>query len=197
MNMKILKGLLAGSLLASSAFAGVYIGFDYGNDNSSLNDNFVVMNKSTSTVVLSSDTTSTYNFNYSSIKLGYETDGNWKYQVKASQINFGGKTLNEIGFDILKEFEMTRDFFPYVKIGAGYGWRKAATDWDPSPLHESSLEAGLGISYKMLQHISLNLGVDYVYRNWDDAYSNGSVYYKTERIDENILRSYIGIEYLF
>lgn len=197
MKNKLLTKLLMSLVVVSAVNADIYVGLEYG-------QNF---NKDKATASIGNISASLEQDNkYSDIglRLGFGKDGNWKGQVKFSKITYdkvifdsSHKDLYEFDFDAIKEFDLRDDVFPknlypYVKAGIGYGWM-TVTGYSDSSIKEYSLNAGVGLSYKVAEHFYMNGGVDYVYRNWQD------VLYGSVNVDVtgSGAKIYIGANYAF
>jgi hypothetical protein len=193
MKNKVMKTLVVSSLLASAAFADVYVGVDYGQ----------VGNTDKATNSASNSITQTNAYGDLGVKVGFGTDGGWKSQLRVSKIDYdkaifdsSHKDLTEVGFDILKEFEVSKNFYPFIKLGMGYGWMNV-DGYTKSSIAEVSMNGGVGLSYKAVEHLYLVAGVDYVYRKWQDIeYTNG---YTTDTISVtgSGAKIYAGVNYAF
>lgn len=175
MKNKFLQVAVASSfLMATSAFADIYIGADYGQVG---NTDKYTWDGTSSTAMQQNN-----KYNETTAKIGFGTDGNWKMQFKYSQIAYElpivhhtlsgsyvktDTKLSEFGLDFIREFEVAKNTYPFLKFGVGYGKIDVAGMQD-STLGEVSMNAGLGISYKVINHVYIDAGVDYVYRRWND-----------------------------
>ncbi len=188
MNNKIIQSLIVSSLLSSSLMADFYIGLDYGQ-------------VSNTDKASASGISKTQSNKYSDIgiKFGVGTDGGWKYQLKISKIKYdkpifdnSHKDLTEINMDFIKEFTVGKNFYPYLKFGFGYGWMNV-DGYTDSSINEYNLNGGLGLSYKAIEHLYFNGGVDYVYRKWQD------IKYGTTTISTtgSGTKLYLGVSYAF
>ncbi|MDO9208527.1 MAG: hypothetical protein Q7T91_09795 [Sulfuricurvum sp.] len=181
-----LATLLASGLMAADS--GLYLGLDYG--------------KATNTHEFTIGSSSAeYDNDYSDLKfkIGGGTDGELKFQGYLSKINYDigvydnqNNALYEIGFDIIKEFEVTPSFYPFVKGSFGVG--RMDTDFTADGyVSELTFNIGAGLSYKAIDHIYILAGVDYIWRRWSDL-TNGSITLETS---DTALKPYIGMNYKF
>lgn len=163
--MKVKKIVLA-TLVASGLMAadsGLYIGLDYGSA------------KNTTKQEMSAFSFSGDN-DYSDIKLklGTGTDGGVKFQGTISRKSFQeavfddkNKDLTEFGLDIIKEFEVSSSVYPFIKAGFGVG-SMSVEGYTKDSVVAVSFNVGAGISYKVVDHLYLIAGVDYIGRKWQD-----------------------------
>ncbi|MFA6144980.1 MAG: hypothetical protein WCW84_12395 [Sulfurimonas sp.] len=192
------KIVLAATLLASGLMAadsGIYVGVEYG---AAKNTHEFTTDDSYGS--------STYDNDYKDIKFkfGSGTDGGTKYQGTLSLISYTdpifdntNKDLMEFGFDIIKEFEVTSSFYPFLKIGMGVG-TMTVEGYSQDKILGVSVNAGAGISYKVVDHLYLLAGVDYVLRKWQDIEFYSS-YYGTTTLSttDSAFKPYIGANYRF
>lgn len=189
MKKIVLATLFASSVISSAAMADVYMGVEYGAANNST----------------SIDWDSGYSYtgdnNYKDVKfkLGSGADGGVKSQFTLSLISYDetvfddtNKDLMEFGFDIIKEFEVTPSFYPFVKAGLGIGTMDVEGYTEDS-IMSVSFNVGAGVSYKVIDHLYLLAGVDYVARKWQD------IEYGTTTVSttDSAFKPYIGVNYQF
>ncbi len=196
MKNKILLSLLASSAITGAAMADMYMGVEYGAANNTTTQ----------------DLTGAYNGsfegdnNYKDVKfkLGGGTNGEVKFQGTLSLISYDetvfddtNKDLIEFGFDIIKEFEVTPSFYPFLKIGIGAGTMDVVGYTEDSMLGVS-VNVGAGVSYKVVDHLYLLAGVDYVARKWQDI-EYYSYYYGTTTVStkDSAVKPYVGVNYQF
>jgi Outer membrane protein beta-barrel domain len=186
MKKIVLATLLATGLMAAES--GFYIGLDAGQANNT--------DKSTT-----QGTTFKYKNNYSDVKfkLGIEDEGT-KFQVTFAKIDYQngvfyaseGNILYEVGIDVIKEFEVTPSVYPFLKLGVGYGkmdTKRAAY----GTINEISSNIGVGLSYKIVDHLYALAGVDYVYRHWNDTSADSFTYVTRD----SAIKPYVGVNYKF
>lgn len=179
--------LITSGLMASET--GIYVGVDVGKAN----------NTDKSTV---EGTTFKYNNDYKDIKLklGIEADEATDIQLTYTRITYDngvfygstGTALQEIGIDIIKEFEVTSSFYPFLKLGVGYG-KMDSQHAVMGTVNEISSNIGAGLSVKLIDHVSAHVGADYVYRHWSNV-SDGSFTYATRG---SAIQPYVGVNFKF
>ncbi|MFT7860406.1 MAG: hypothetical protein ABXS93_05680, partial [Sulfurimonas sp.] len=132
-------------------------------------------------------------------KIGAGEDGGWKGQLKLSRISYdktifdaSNKDLTEFGFDIIKEFEVYKNTYPFIKAGLGYGTMDVV-GYDESSIKEVSFNVGAGLSYKVVDHVYVLGGVDYVGRSWQDI-TYGST---TASVTGSGAKLYAGMNFSF
>lgn len=189
------KSLVLASLLmigSTAAMADIYVGVDYG---ANANDTKVDATNGNSATV--SNKYSDFSF-----KVGAGTDGDWKRQLRLSRISYDKaifdythKTLIEFGGDVIKEFSLdsVKNLYPYLKLGIGFG-SMSVDGYTDSSIAEISFKAGVGVSYKAVDHFYIVGGVDYVGRKWQDIITYGAV---TVTTTDGGVQPYIGVNYAF
>ena len=75
--------------------------------------------------------------------------------------------LNEIGLDLIKGFEVTPEFSPFIQAGIGYGWMDVEGLSETS-IKEVSVKIGAGVMYKVTPAFELLAGIDFQARAWQD-----------------------------
>jgi len=194
MKNKLMKGLLVSSLFVATigtSFAGTYIGIDYGKVSNE--DEIEVNNGNTGTL--------DNKYSDFSIKFGSGNDGDWKTQVRLSMITFdealfdaSNKDLTEIGVDAIKEFEAANNLYPFIKFGFGFGWMDVDGYLDDS-IKEFSFNAGVGVSYEVMEDLDVLAGVDYVGRSWQDIEIINTGLEAS--VSGSGMKAYAGINYSF
>ncbi|MBU0721377.1 porin family protein [bacterium] len=188
MKNKILLGLLVGSLAMSSASADMYVGVEYG------------VASNTDKIESSSGGSAEQDNAYSDLKLkiGGGEDGGIKAQISLSMITYDktifdytNKDLAELGVDIIKEFEVTKDIYPFLKVGLGYG-SMTVEGYAEDSIAEVSFNFGAGVSYKAMEHVYLIAGIDFIGRTWQDIQA---VY--TYSTTGSATKPYVGLNYQF
>ncbi len=187
------KSLVLASLLvmgSTSAMADIYVGVEYG---ANANDTEVEWEGNSASV---SNKYSDFSF-----KVGAGADGDWKGQLRISSISYDKpifdnthKTLIEFGVDAIKEFSISsvKNLYPYVKFGLGTG-SMDIDGYEESSISEVSFKAGLGVSYKAVEHLYIVGGVDYVARAWQDVKISTTIV----SVTDSGAQPYIGINYAF
>lgn len=185
-----LAALLASGLMAADS--GLYMGAEYGKAG----------NKHEFTV---DSYSATIDNDYSDVKfkIGGGTDGGVKFQGTLSLISYDetvfddtNKDLMEFGFDIIKEFEVTPSVYPFLKIGMGAGTMDVVGYTEDSIL-AVSVNVGAGVSYKVIEHLYLLAGVDYVARKWQDIEVTDGFSTVTISTTDSAFKPYVGINYRF
>lgn len=192
MKKKLLFGLVISSMISSVAIADMYVGIEYG------------FAKNETTIDDGGFSFSGDN-NYKDIKLkvGAGNDGEFKGQMTLSFVSFDeavfdgeNSNLIELGFDVIKEFEVTKEFYPFLKAGFGVG-SMSVDGYEESNIYEMSFNVGAGISYKAVDHLYLIGGVDYVGRKWQDIEYRSGWSTVTVSTTESGFKPYIGVNYQF
>ena len=178
--------LLGGSLIYADT--NIYVGVDYAKAS---NTNTHEMGSSS--IDKSND------FSDLSFKVGAGENGGLKAQLRFDIINYdegvfdrNNNALVEIGLDVIKEFQVNQSFFPFIKLGIGVG-SMDVEGYSESAISEISFNAGVGISYKALEHLYVMGGVDYVGRSWQDiSYLNSTI-----STTSSGTKLYLGVNYAF
>lgn len=197
MRNKIILGLLASSLVASSVFADVFVGVEYGMTSSTTEVEADVNGYRASGEV---------DNDYKDIKLkvGAGEDGGIKVQAYLSFISYdeyifdnSNKDYTEIGVELIKEFEVSSNLYPFIKGGVGVGAMEV-DGYSEDNILAVSFNFGGGLAFKATENISLIAGVDYVYRKWQDVeYKYGSYALATVSVADDGLKPYIGVNFQF
>lgn len=193
MKNKILLSMLVSGLLSGTAIAdGVYVGVEYG-----IGSNETEIDYGSGSFKADND------YNDLKFKLGAGEDGGFKGQVTLSFISFDeaifdgeNSDLIEIGFDVIKEFEVTSSFYPFLKAGVGYGFMDVE-GYEDSSIYEMSFNVGAGVSYKAVDNLYLIGGIDYIGRKWQDIEVYGGWVPTTISTTESGFKPYIGLNYKF
>lgn len=182
-----LAALLGTSLMAADS--GMYIGAEYG----------MVKNTTTMDITPGGTVEGDNDYNDIKIKIGSGTDGGVKFQGSVSFITFDemvfdgvNDKLIEFGFDVIKEFEVTPSFYPFLKVGMGAGSMDVEGYTDDN-IWEVSFNIGAGVSYEVVDHLYLLAGVDYVGRKWQDIEFGSATLSTTD----SGIKSYVGMNYRF
>lgn len=196
MKKIVLAAMITSGLMAADS--GSYIGVEYGAANNTVNRSGALV----------SSVSVENNYKDIKVKVGGGTDGGWKSQGTMSLISYDkaifdatNKDLMEFGFDIIKEFEVTSSVYPFIKAGFGAG-SMSVEGYTKDSIVAVSFNVGAGISYKVVDHLYLLAGVDYVGRKWQDVeqqyyvsrYIQGTTTVKTS---DSAIKPYIGMNYRF
>ena len=186
MKNVLLKGLLVSTLVSSTLLSSVYVGVEYG------------IISGTSTVEYTGDHAREYESDYDAknlkIIIGTGEDGGLKGQLYYAMVSDDEGTsedLTEFGLDVIKEFEMSKNLYPFIKLGLGYGTIEYEEESHTST--EISFNIGAGVSFKVVDHLYLIGGLDYTVRMWEDF----EVYTTTVSETSNEVKPYVGINYQF
>lgn len=196
MKNKILLSLIASCMISDAAMADMFVGVEYG----------MAINETT----IEDDYDSfkgDNDYNDIKFKFGAGSDGGFKGQVTLSLISFDetvfddeNSDLIEIGMDVIKEFEVTKNFYPFLKIGMGVG-SMDVEGYEDSSILEVSFNVGAGVSYKAIENLYILGGVDYIGRKWQDIeYKTCSRYFcstNTIVTTDSGFKPYIGLNYKF
>jgi len=194
MKNKIILSLVTSCFISSVAMADFYVGLEYG------------AAKSEAQGEAAGYDSVTIDNNYKDIKLkiGTGSDGEFKFQAGLSFISLDEKLFDdsnsdliEISVDAIKEFEVTKEFYPFLKAGVGVG-SMSVEGYTEESIVEISFNVGAGVSYKAVEHLYLIAGVDYVGRKWQDIeYQTGFLSTVTLSVTESGFKPYVGVNYQF
>lgn len=192
MKNKILLSLLTSCMISGVAMADMYVGVEYG----------AAKNKTTMDDG-SSSFTGDNDYSDVKLKIGTGDDGGIKGQMTLSFVSFDeaifdnkNSDLVELGFDVIKEFEVTKEFYPFIKAGFGVG-SMSVEGYSESSIREVSFNVGAGVSYKVVDHLYLIAGVDYVGRKWQDIEYQSGWSTVTVSTTESGVKPYVGVNYRF
>ncbi len=133
------------------------------------------------------------------IKLGTVSDNGWRVQGYLEFITYDetlfdntNDSLMEFGVDIIKGFEVTPEFSPFIQAGAGFGFM-SIEDATEDSISEFSLKVGAGVMYKVVPAFELIAGVDFQYRSWQDlTLYDGWGNTATLETTETVTKLYLG-----
>lgn len=195
MKNKIILGLAASSLVASVAMSDMYVGVEYGAASNT--------HEFEATGALSGSADHDNDYNDIKLKVGAGEDGGVKLQGRLSFISYDesifddtNKDYVEFGLDLIKEFEVNKQFYPFIKGGMGVGSMDVEGYTEDSIL-AVSFNLGAGLSFKATDNISLLAGVDYVYRKWQDIEYTYGWSTVTVSTTDDALKPYIGVNFQF
>jgi len=108
------------------------------------------------------------------LKFGALLDDGWRLQgyylnetYDRAVIDGKNDSLNEVGLDLIKGFEVTPKFSPFLQAGIGYGWMDI-NGYDKDSINSVSLKIGAGVMYKITQTFEVIAGLDLQARGWED-----------------------------
>ena len=137
------------------------------------------------------------------LKFGSLLDYNLRLQgyYQNESMDNSDNSDNEVGFDLIKAFEVTSAFYPFLQAGVGYGWMKLDDEpgfvTDDSNINFVSMKVGAGLIYKITNNVEILGGVDWQKRYWQDVkYVFGSQSMTLE-VDNTSISYYAGLNYLF
>lgn len=133
------------------------------------------------------------------LKFGANLDEGWRVQGYYQHETYDeplydntNDVLSEIGVDVIKGFEVTPKFSPFIQAGLGYGWMDVE-GYSESTANSVSLKFGAGVMYKVTPMFEALAGIDFQYRNWTDLQLGTT----TIEIDETATKFYIGANFHF
>ena len=189
MKKIIMGAALAASLLTTQASADMYMGLD--------------MLSSSNTFTLDVNRLGSASADLDSkafkLKIGSINNNGWRVQgyylretYEQTLFDASNDQLNEIGMDIIKGFEVTPEFSPFIQAGIGFGWMDVVGYTEDS-MKEYSLKVGAGVMYKVIPQVELVAGVDFQHRAWQDIQVGSYTLTTTEKST----KLYAGINYHF
>lgn len=133
------------------------------------------------------------------IKFGTVSEEGWRFQgyflhekYEKPYFDTTNDKLNEIGFDVIKGFEVTPKFSPFIQAGLGFGEMKTQRQ-DVDSVSEISFKLGAGLIYKITQAFELLFGLDIQGRAWEDI----AVGTTTHEFSETSTKLYVGANFHF
>ncbi len=137
------------------------------------------------------------------LKLGVATKDGLRFQTylqkegyKETFFDATNDTLIEIGIDVIKGFEVTKEFSPFIQAGLGAGVM-SIEGASVASISEVSAKVGVGVMYKIVPSFELVAGYDYRVRKWQDIeYRSGSSYI-TLSTTEKSGQPYFGANFHF
>ncbi len=128
------------------------------------------------------------------LKLGTVLNEGWRvqgyYQREIYDIPVYDNTndvLNEIGVDVIKGFEVTPEFNPFLQAGMGLGWMDVE-GYSNNTANTLSLKIGAGVMYAFTPTFEAIIGIDLQYRDWEDV----ETIFGTIELSETTTKLYIG-----
>ena len=134
------------------------------------------------------------------LKVGYifaqdwRVQGYYQYESYSSTVypDKSNDVLNELGVDLIREFDISSKFTPFAQVGLGYGLLDLS-DNTLSSAEAGSIKIGGGAMYKITPKIEALAGLDIQYRDWTDT----NVGFSDYDISEISTKLYIGMNYHF
>jgi hypothetical protein len=125
---------------------------------------------------------------------GFRIEGSYMYQNYNDPIFDKSHTgLNELGLDVIKTFDMTPEFYPFIQAGIGYGWM-SVNDLSQSYIGNFTIGAGGGMIYRASKKVELLIGLELAARAWQDIDDNTLGTLQTGQVSANL---YAGFNILF
>lgn len=166
MKKIITASLLATTLLFNNAMAeeaDMYVGLD-----------LIGSSNTITTKIGSFETDRDNDSSGFKLKFGALLDEGWRLQgyylnetYDRAIFDATNDNLNEIGLDVIKGFEITPQFSPFLQAGIGYGWMDI-NGYNDSSINSFSIKLGAGIMYKVTEMFELIAGLDLQARAWED-----------------------------
>lgn len=133
------------------------------------------------------------------LKVGTTSNDGWRFQGYYLRETFDktlfdatNDTVNEFGLDIIKGFEITPEFSPFIQAGVGLGVM-SVEGYNESSMSEVDIKIGIGVMYKIIPELEVLAGVDLQYKKWQDIQVGTSTVSTTEKST----KLYAGINYHF
>jgi len=133
------------------------------------------------------------------LKIGTVSDNGWRFQGYFENITYEETlfdnthdSLSEIGFDVIKGFEITPEFTPFLQGGLGYGWIDV-DGYSEDSIAEFNLKIGVGVAYKIIPAFELIAGADLQFRSWQDIEVIGTII----ETSESTTKLYVGGNFHF
>ena len=141
------------------------------------------------------------------LKFGAELEDNWRVQgyLQGEKIEEMDNKAYGVGVDVIKGFEVTPKFQPFVLAGVGLHSMEL-NDRDNAVYDDDyttgfSLKVGLGLMYRLTEAFELVGGLDWQYRAWSDVdvveVRGGNVYDYTLEQDDTSTTFYAGLNFHF
>jgi len=141
------------------------------------------------------------------LKFGAELENNWRLQgyFKSEDVELFDENIYGIGIDLIKAFQATDKFYPFIQVGAGLDWMELKNEFDiafsDDEISALALKFGVGATYKITNTIEVLGGIDWQYRTWDDI-DVIEVYYPfiyeyTVETEDTSQTMYLGLNIFF
>lgn len=184
----VISALVCASLVATNAMAEdseFYVGLDV----FSSNNTFTLENSVTGASADVDVDSDGFKLKFgATLNEGWRVQGYYQHETYDETLyDATNDVLNEIGVDVIKGFEVTSEFSPFIQAGLGYGWMDVE-GYSDDTVNEVSLKLGAGVMYKITPTFEAIAGIDFQYRNWSDLQIGST----TIEIDEKITKFYIG-----
>ncbi|MBN2815074.1 MAG: outer membrane beta-barrel protein [Campylobacterales bacterium] len=193
MKKIILSTVLSTTFLTSAAFCeektSMYVGLDY-----QMRSNSLTFESSGISVSEKDDSKAfKLKFGTNSSENGWRLQGYLKREIYDIPIfDNTHDTLIEFGFDVIKCFEVTPEFSPFLQVGLGYGFMNV-DGYSQDIIKELNFKFGAGMMYKISPAVEFLVGVDYQAKQWQDV----EILYYTVSTTEKSTQYYAGVNFHF
>ena len=191
MKKIIIGALLGASLVSMNAMAeesGLYVGLD-----AFTSSNTFTLEALGASADVDNDSDGFKLKFGSTLNEGWRVQGYFQHETYDETLyDDKNDALNEIGVDVIKGFEVTPEFSPFIQVGLGYGWMDVE-GYSESTANEVSLKLGAGVMYKITPTFEVIAGIDFQHRTWSEL-QVGTV---TIDITEKSTKPYIGANFHF
>jgi len=141
------------------------------------------------------------------LKFGAELENNWRLQgyFKSEDVELFDENVYGIGIDLVKAFQATEKFYPFIQAGVGLDWSELKDEqgvvYSDDELSALALKFGVGATYKITNSIEVLGGIDWQYRTWDDIdvveFYYPFVYEYTVETEDTSQTMYLGLNVFF
>jgi opacity protein-like surface antigen len=124
----------------------------------------------------------------------WRVQGYYQYQGYDDSVYLGGSndSFHELGFDVIKTFDISPKFSPFVQAGLSYGMMDLSNQSESSA-NAGAIKVGGGATYSLTSNIELLGGVDFQYQDWTDT----MIGFDDQDVDATSFIFYVGANYLF
>jgi opacity protein-like surface antigen len=137
------------------------------------------------------------------LKFGAELDNNWRFQgyFKSEDFELFDENIYGLGLDLIKAFQASDKFHPFIQAGVGYDWTELPKDsgiaFTEDSLNAVTLKLGLGAAYKITNTFEVLGGFDWQYRTWQDIELIGPFEKLTIEQKDTSKTLYLGLNIFF
>ena len=123
------------------------------------------------------------------LKFGSTTNDGWRVQGYFAHETYDeplfdpiNDEMNGLGVDIIKGFEITPEFTPFIQGGIGFGWMDLEPGYySEESISQSSIKVGAGLMYKFVPEVEALIGIDFQYRAWQEIDFGGATMETSEK----------------
>lgn len=129
------------------------------------------------------------------------------YYISANfnKVLFENKKMTEFGVEFMKQFAVSEQLYPFIKIGIGLASTDTPEGYSESSIKATSFTLGAGVDFKANENVSIMVGLDFNGKSWQDIeyeYAgnyDGVALYGTETVEVTsaTTRFYVGANYRF